>query len=83
MKTVEIVQHDDGRVEVGLVPESREGAESGETESYLAPAESVDAALEIARDLLVGDSAALAEEAAEAEMATGFTRARGTSGGYG
>lgn len=55
------------------------GAEGAEDKSYLQPAPSVDAALQVARDLLSGQSGAQAQDA-ESQMAQGFAKGGGAMG---
>jgi len=69
MKTVEIVQDEDGEYRVGLVPEDgQEMAEQGESD-YLSPVAGIDEALDVARDLLTSD---MDTGEADESMAEGF-----------
>lgn len=65
-KIVEIVMLDDGEIMVGMKPESPDP--EGE-DSHLAPAEDLDSALEVARDLLT-----LEDPNAELDLERGFNR---------
>lgn len=73
MKTVCIVQNDDGSILVGEAPPPSDD----QLQAYQ-PARSMDEALELARDIL-GDTEAN-ESAAEADMDAGYKRARPTMG---
>lgn len=75
MKTVEIVLTDDGEILVGLKPENADAEQMAE-DSHLAPAEDIDSALDVAKDLLVGDVEGQMEEMAGEDMQAGFEKIR-------
>jgi hypothetical protein len=77
MKTVCIqCNTDEGGQEtyaVGMLPEGE--APGGEDQSYLSPVKSMDAAMQVARDLLTNDQAEEAQESADLEA--GYNEASG------
>lgn len=80
-RTVCIEVYEDGRVMVGLEPPGEQGAEEAAERPYMSEAKDVGAALQVARDLLTGDTAVQAESVTEApteedDMAAGFAGAR-------
>ena len=72
MKTVEIEVGDDGKVQVGLIPEQAEGMGEGAEKDYMRPVKDVEAAIDVVRDLLTGDTGDQAEAAENEEMGQGF-----------
>ena len=75
MKTVEITLTDDGEILVGLKPEGAD-AEMMADDSHLSPAQSIEDALEVAKNLLVGDFEEEANMQAEEDMTAGFEKIR-------
>lgn len=89
MKAVEIEVDDQGQVTVGMPPASEEtGAQDvQEDKSYMKPVQSVDQALQVAKDMLTGQSGAQAQAAnaqtADQQMAQGFQKGQGQPAGFG
>jgi|APGre2960657404_1045060.scaffolds.fasta_scaffold319248_1 hypothetical protein len=83
MKKICIVVGDDGSLMVGIEPpegeEMGEGMEMEEDTSYLKPAESPEAAMEMAMQLIQGDAQPSEGQAME-QMQAGYAKARPGSG---
>lgn len=87
MRTVEIQMGDDGQFKVGLEPETEEaqgmqGAQGAPVpegeEDFLKPVASLDEALQVARDLLSGDTGNQAAAANEnQDLEAGYKRGAG------
>lgn len=75
MKTVEITIDEEGEVLVGLRPEDADHDEMMDG-SYLTPAGTVEEALAMAKDLLVGETEDEMQGMAEEDMMGGFQKVR-------
>lgn len=73
---VEIEVDDQGQVKVGVDPEQQEQGDK----SYMQPAQSVDAALAQAKQLLSGQQQSTSAQAGQ-QMQAGYARAKGMGGG--
>jgi len=74
MKKICIVVGDDGAISVGIEPQGEamgEGMEVGEDQSYLQPAESPEAAMEMVMQLMGSD-----ERSPEEQMQAGYAKGR-------
>ena len=85
MKTVEIHMMDSGEIMVGMAPMEPGMEESGEADpmagkDYLSPANNLNNALDVARDLLTGNTEANIAQA-ESDMAAGYKGVRGEEEG--
>jgi len=78
MRVVEIEMRDDGTIMVGSPPQSEEmGQEDMEMDKeYMSPVQTLDDALDVAKDLLTGPTTEEAQQR-DADMEAGFKRAQG------